>query len=185
MSNDWYFDDGGEQVGPLSLRELMARLKTYDSPREIFVWRAGFDDWRRARDVWELTSLPDWSLEPRPRTKSNWFEELYLIVTAPMYLSAMCGALVIFSQCYWWLKLAVWRPMTPRDAIQGFLGHAFSVATGYLGFDQIVQWCLDSTPLSLWLILILPLMWLLPSVLIVASIYTLLLTITDHAKDQS
>jgi hypothetical protein len=62
MSDAWYFDDGGRQVGPLGIVELTVTLATYPDPRGMFVWRAGFEDWKMAGDVWELANL----LPPTP-----------------------------------------------------------------------------------------------------------------------
>src|SRR5713226_2888751 len=67
MSNAWYFDTGNEQVGPLSIQELTATLATYPDPRGMFVWRAGFEDWKRACEVWDLANLlPPTSQRPLP-----------------------------------------------------------------------------------------------------------------------
>ena len=43
----------------MSLDELKAKLRDVDT-REVFVWRAGFDDWKRVEDVAEV-------MPPRPQ----------------------------------------------------------------------------------------------------------------------
>jgi len=54
MSDDWYFADGEEPVGPLTLQELQKKLRTLRDPGKVLVWHAGFSDWMRANDVSEL-----------------------------------------------------------------------------------------------------------------------------------
>jgi hypothetical protein len=54
MSDKWWCVQFGRQDGPMSLDALKAKLRDVDT-REVFVWRDGFDDWKRVEDVAELT----------------------------------------------------------------------------------------------------------------------------------
>jgi len=59
MSDQWWCALFGRQDGPMSLDELKDKLRDVDT-REVFVWRDGFDDWKRVEDVPEVTP-------PRPQ----------------------------------------------------------------------------------------------------------------------
>lgn len=50
----WYYGDGEDQVGPVTLDELRGTLATYSNANEVFVWCARFPDWKEAREVPEL-----------------------------------------------------------------------------------------------------------------------------------
>jgi hypothetical protein len=55
MSDVWYYsDDSGKQVGPLSLDDLRTALRTIPKRKPIFIWRAGFANWRPVSDVPEI-----------------------------------------------------------------------------------------------------------------------------------
>jgi hypothetical protein len=56
VSDDWYYDLDGGQVGPLSLGELRQELAKLSRRKQVFVWRAGFTDWKLAGDVPEITA---------------------------------------------------------------------------------------------------------------------------------
>jgi GYF domain 2 len=50
----WYYGDGEDQVGPVTLDELRGTLATHSNASEVFVWCARFPDWKEAGDVPEL-----------------------------------------------------------------------------------------------------------------------------------
>jgi uncharacterized membrane protein YhaH (DUF805 family) len=54
MSDGWYYADQSGRVGPFGLQELKARLAKFPNARDLYVWRAGFADWKRAGEVAEL-----------------------------------------------------------------------------------------------------------------------------------
>jgi uncharacterized membrane protein YhaH (DUF805 family) len=54
MSDTWYYADQSGRVGPFGLQELKARLGKIPNARDLYVWRAGFADWKRVGDVAEL-----------------------------------------------------------------------------------------------------------------------------------
>jgi hypothetical protein len=53
MTDEWWWAQFGHKHGPISLSELKEKLQGVDL-REIFVWRAGFHEWREAGTVPEL-----------------------------------------------------------------------------------------------------------------------------------
>ena len=54
MSELWYYAEGGESRGPLSLAELVGNLSQASDPQKALVWRNGFEDWKPAGTVSEL-----------------------------------------------------------------------------------------------------------------------------------
>lgn len=55
MSDVWYFADRNGRVGPLTLQALKEALSTFPNTNDVLVWRVGFQDWKPARDVVELS----------------------------------------------------------------------------------------------------------------------------------
>jgi hypothetical protein len=54
MSDLWYYAQGEEPVGPLSLADLTTILSKAPTSKDVLVWRDGFAGWQRAGDVPEL-----------------------------------------------------------------------------------------------------------------------------------
>jgi hypothetical protein len=71
-----------------------------------------------------------------------------------------CGFWVVGHQCLQWLKFAYWQEMTIQDGIYLLFGAPFYSQTGWLGLDKIIQWCVNSISLALWLIVFMPAIWL-------------------------
>ena len=61
MSDDWYYADRSERIGPVSTEALKAALAKFQNAASVYVWRAGFTDWKRAGEVAEL-----WTGAPPP-----------------------------------------------------------------------------------------------------------------------
>jgi uncharacterized membrane protein YhaH (DUF805 family) len=59
MPDKWWCVQFDRQYGPMSLDELKDKLRDVDT-RDVFVWRDGFDDWKRVEDVSEV-------MPPRPK----------------------------------------------------------------------------------------------------------------------
>jgi hypothetical protein len=59
MPEMWWCVQSGRQDGPMSLDALKDKLRDVDT-REVFVWRDGFEDWKRVEDVPEV-------MPPRPK----------------------------------------------------------------------------------------------------------------------
>jgi hypothetical protein len=54
---DWFVLLQAKQVGPLDARAMVERIRTGEVHGRTFVWRDGFDGWRRALEVPELVPL--------------------------------------------------------------------------------------------------------------------------------
>jgi hypothetical protein len=54
VEQGWFYAEGERSVGPVSFDALTAVLLRTPDPGQISVWRAGFEDWRLAKDVPEL-----------------------------------------------------------------------------------------------------------------------------------
>jgi GYF domain 2 len=57
MTGEWYCAYNGEEYGPLSLPVLREKLQGFDLTK-IYVWREGFEDWKRADEVDEFEGMP-------------------------------------------------------------------------------------------------------------------------------
>jgi hypothetical protein len=64
----WWWAQFGRQHGPIPLSELKEKLQGVDSP-EIFVWRAGLEDWKHVEDVPEV--MPPRPPQPPPLPSHN------------------------------------------------------------------------------------------------------------------
>ena len=54
MSELWYYAEGGEPRGPLSLADLIGNLSQASDPEKVLVWRKGFENWRPLSAVSEV-----------------------------------------------------------------------------------------------------------------------------------
>lgn len=54
MSEEWYYTDQNGQQGPLTFQDLKATIDRLSSLKSSFVWRADFEEWRKAEDLPEL-----------------------------------------------------------------------------------------------------------------------------------
>jgi uncharacterized membrane protein YhaH (DUF805 family) len=57
VSDRWYYADQGQQLGPVDIEQLKAALLKIPDAQDVFVWRQGFADWKRAGDVPELAPV--------------------------------------------------------------------------------------------------------------------------------
>ena len=71
-ANGWHYAEGGKTFGPVDLEELQVILSRISDPRNLLVWRVGFEGWQRAGDVPELAQLtekpPSLPKTPEPDT---------------------------------------------------------------------------------------------------------------------
>jgi hypothetical protein len=54
MTDLWYYAEGEQARGPLSLTELVPLLTRIPDPRRVMVWRQGFTDWKPLEQVREV-----------------------------------------------------------------------------------------------------------------------------------
>jgi hypothetical protein len=87
---------------------------------------------------------------------------LFASLVFPIGGSIITGVVILTWQSLNWLGTAVWHPLALRDAIIWWIGRTIydgDLATGLLGIDKMVLWSVDQVPLTLWLIVILPIVW--------------------------
>lgn len=56
MSVNWFYVEGKEKVGPISLEELKELVINQTLSEQDYVWRKGFDNWKKVHEVDELQS---------------------------------------------------------------------------------------------------------------------------------
>jgi hypothetical protein len=66
QSDGWYYEEGGQQTGPVPFDELRRMARSGKIQREDFVWSNGFDEWLPAADVPRL-----FTKEKRPGHSSS------------------------------------------------------------------------------------------------------------------
>jgi hypothetical protein len=54
MTELWYYAEGEETRGPLSIVELVPLLAGVADPRRLMIWRHGFEDWKALEEVREV-----------------------------------------------------------------------------------------------------------------------------------
>src|ERR1700686_1477561 len=57
MSEGWYYAEGDNTVGPMSLEELRTAIRRQREAARVLVWREGFAEWAEARSVSELAGV--------------------------------------------------------------------------------------------------------------------------------
>lgn len=50
----WYYAEGSETLGPVTLAELIGILSGLSDARKVLVWHEGFDDWKTSDSVREI-----------------------------------------------------------------------------------------------------------------------------------
>jgi tetratricopeptide (TPR) repeat protein len=81
MSEIWYYagQDGSE--GPVTVRELKDALARFTKPRDVLVWRDGFSQWTRAKDVPELKTPEVPAPPPLPsRKRVRWNAGVFAMI---------------------------------------------------------------------------------------------------------
>lgn len=81
MSDDWYYANGNEVIGPVTLTAIQ-KIAASLNDSSLLVWRDGFQDWKKATDVPELVvkrppPLP--SAEPSPELLAEKTKKLTLL----------------------------------------------------------------------------------------------------------
>jgi hypothetical protein len=57
VDTSWYYAEGAEQIGPLSLSDVRAALSRILDASGVLIWRYGFSDWQLAKNVPELADI--------------------------------------------------------------------------------------------------------------------------------
>jgi hypothetical protein len=81
-NNGWHYAEGQKTFGPVDLKQLQAVFSRISDPRNLLVWKIGFEGWQRAGNVPELAEFflkpPPLPLTSQPRKKSSlWRTALY------------------------------------------------------------------------------------------------------------
>lgn len=60
MADNWYYVQKGNRQGPVALEIITSMMSKQDLKPDDFVWKKGFDNWKKIKDVTELqvSSLP-------------------------------------------------------------------------------------------------------------------------------
>jgi YidC/Oxa1 family membrane protein insertase len=66
VSDIWYYGDREKSVGPLSLADLTKTLSRLANPKDVLVWRDGFEQWQKADTVPELVAFIFKPRQPPP-----------------------------------------------------------------------------------------------------------------------
>lgn len=56
MSEKWYYVSAGERQGPVPKEDIIGLISTRKLQQQDYVWRKGFDNWKRIQDVEELVT---------------------------------------------------------------------------------------------------------------------------------
>ena len=104
MADVWYFADGTNSVGPLSLDELKSSLQTMARRNDVLVWSPKYSGWKRATEVDELRTsmtIPNYTPPPLP-------EEFRKDTTQETTNNAVTGILITV-----FVAFAVIKSITP------------------------------------------------------------------------
>ena len=71
MSVDWYYVEGEKRIGPIKEEQLIKKIKDGSLGSDNFVWKKGFDNWKKVKDVNELSSIDEESSEIPTIVKST------------------------------------------------------------------------------------------------------------------
>ena len=115
------------------------------------------------------------------RTLDDWLGGLSALVTIPPILASVsAGVLVLVTECVHWLETAVWETATLHNALEWLAGKPIStdeMMSGFKGLNQIIRWAVDTSPLSLWLIFAMPIIWLAITIPVLSFLFTTIKTL--------
>lgn len=73
---NWYYVDGSERVGPIGVEELISLYRRGKLNQESYIWRKGFANWERIKNVTEIEFEEQNETEELESLDSNELEEL-------------------------------------------------------------------------------------------------------------
>ena len=117
MTELWYYAEGEEARGPLSLPELVPLLSRIADPRRVMVWRHGFEEWKAVEDVREVAQQlfrppplrrapPPVPVVPTPAGVDREASDFKNVKLAPAGIGGWLG-LLAFGQVVGIMRLAV------------------------------------------------------------------------------
>lgn len=125
---NWYYVSGSERVGPVeevALRDLFAK-KEIDL--ETYVWRKGFTNWERLKEVWELDFseasaslvIPEKVMKiPEPKPEAKAAPETVAEVSSPEVSFNFSWSSVRENEELFFLKIGKDRALQNKEEIYG------------------------------------------------------------------
>lgn len=80
MSDNWYYVQKGNRNGPVALSAIEAMFRKEELAPDDYVWKKGFENWKKIKDVTELQSAPAPTLNIPPLEVA---QELYFKDLSP------------------------------------------------------------------------------------------------------
>jgi len=66
MAENWYYVQKGNRQGPVSQEVIISMISQQDLSAADFVWKKGFDNWKKIKEVSELQVSTEPPFEPKP-----------------------------------------------------------------------------------------------------------------------
>lgn len=117
MADLWFYADGEQKRGPISISDLLTILAHVTDPRRVLIWRHGFEQWKPAGEVHEIAQQLLQSPPPAPtsspvevaRAPAISAEDAAAFKNAEPELSGISGwlALLAFGQVIGIVRLIV------------------------------------------------------------------------------
>jgi hypothetical protein len=86
-ASGWHYAEGGKTFGPVDLKDLEVVFSRLSDPRNLLVWKAGFEGWQQAGSVPELAQFID---KPPPLPQTSQPRRKY-----SLWRAALLGALLM------------------------------------------------------------------------------------------
>jgi hypothetical protein len=64
MAENWYYVQKGNRQGPVGQEVILSMITNQELTPSDFVWKKGFDNWKKIKEVSELQSIPEVEVEP-------------------------------------------------------------------------------------------------------------------------
>jgi uncharacterized protein DUF4339 len=74
MREEWFYSGPEGRVGPMTLQDLQTTIASHPNGENLFVWRDGFVDWVRVRDIRDV--LASIGPGPAPEELAASFDEV-------------------------------------------------------------------------------------------------------------
>ena len=106
VSDIWYYAHLNKQVGPIDAQQLRTALAGIPNAGEVFVWREGFADWKRAGEVPELGPETPPPFGPGPIAEAYRHPDTQLpraATTPPNLLATWVSFRGRFNRAKYWL----------------------------------------------------------------------------------
>lgn len=68
---DWYYVEGRDRVGPVDQEKILSMIQDNTLNGESFLWRKGFDDWKKLNEIPELMDLLNQESHDQPEAPAS------------------------------------------------------------------------------------------------------------------